>query len=140
MEDGRSLIDVSRVIIMCVAATLERAFGGFDGMFITLIVFLSVDYISGVICAILGGSLSSRVGAIGIAKKLGILCIIALSTLIQNHVFHTDTLRSAVILYYISNEGISILENCTKLGIPIPKKLKNAMKSVRGTDEDNKDE
>lgn len=140
MEDGRGVIDICRVIIMCVAATLESAFGGFDGMFITLIVFLSVDYISGVVCAILGGNLSSRVGAIGIAKKLGILCIIALSTLIQNHVFQTETLRSAVILYYISNEGISILENCAKLGIPIPEKLKNALKSIRESDAKNKEE
>lgn len=139
MEDGRSIVDICRVILMCVAATLERVFGGFDGMFITLIVFISVDYISRVICAAFSGSLSSRIGAIGIAKKLGILCIIALSTMLQNNVFQTDTLRSAVILYYISNEGISIIENCAKLGIPIPQKLKSALNKVRKADEDNQE-
>lgn len=124
--------------MMCLAATLERLFGGFDGMFI-IIVFISVDYISGVICAAFNGSLSCRMGAIGIANKLGILCIIALSTMLQNNVFQTDILRSAIILYYISNEGISIIENCAKLGIPIPQKLKSALNKVRKADEDNQE-
>lgn len=138
MKGGRSIVDICRVIIMFTAATLENIFGGFDGMLITLVVFISVDYISGVLCAFISKSLSSRIGAIGIAKKFGILCVIALSASIQKYIFKTDTLRSAVILYYISNEGISILENCAKLGIPIPQKLRGALTSIQKENDETK--
>jgi len=137
MSKSSYALDVLRVIIMSVGAAIKVAIGGFDQLLVTLIIFISVDYLIGVICAIKERTLSSRYGALGILKKFSIMCIIALSTAIEQNVFQTDALRSAVILCYISNEGISTIENCNRLGIPIPKKLKDVIMGV-GNDDDTK--
>lgn len=138
MNVSKSVLNMCRVMIMYIGVAFERLFGGYDGVFITLIGFISVDYITGIFSAIATKKLSSRIGAIGIVKKLGILCVIALTTLMERNVFQTTTLRTAVILYYVSNEGISIIENCVKLGVPIPKEFKEALMSI-GDEKDDSD-
>ena len=79
---------------------------------------MTADYITGMVCAFCSKSLSSKVGAKGIAKKFAILCIVAVSTAMGSTILGTGALGSAVTLYYISNEGLSIIENCVKIGIP----------------------
>lgn len=71
-------------------------------------------------------------------KKFGILCIVSIATLIEKNIIDTAALRDVVILYYISNEGISILENASRIGIPIPQKLREVLKHIPANDEENK--
>lgn len=125
--------NIYRLTVIWVAAATDSLFGGTGGFFLTLIIFMTVDYITGVCAAIVNKQVSSRIGAKGIVKKVGILCVVALATLIEKNVIDTTALRTAVILYYISNEGISILENITHLGVPIPKKIKEIL--INLTDE-----
>lgn len=130
---NESVKDISRVTVMWAASAINTLFGGADGIFLTLIVFMSVDYITGVCAAIVNRQVSSRIGAKGLAKKMGILCVVVLATLIEKNVIDTTALRTAVILYYISNEGISIFENITRMGVPVPKKMKELLSQL--TDE-----
>ena len=130
MNKSKDFMDLGRVVIMYIAAILDKAFGGFDRVFITLLVFMSLDYFTGVLAAIKNRMLSSRIGVAGIFKKVGILCVISLTTIAGNNIFESNSLRDAIILYYISNEGISILENSIKLGVPIPQRLKNIFESI----------
>lgn len=112
-----------RFFIMGIASFVDTAFGGADGIFRTLIAFMVLDYISGLCHAISTKSVSSKVGAKGIGKKIGALIIIIITVLIENNILHTTSLRYAIILFYISNEGISIIENIAKMGIPVPKRI-----------------
>ncbi len=130
-----SIMDIYRLAVMWAATAMETLFGGTDGLFLTLIVFMSADYITGVCSAVVSKNLSSRIGARGLAKKMGILCIVSLATMIERNILDTTALRSAVILYYISNEGISIFENLAKMGVPIPKKLKEILSNMSSEEE-----
>ena len=128
-KDG-TFMDIFRIVVMWGAAAVNTLFGSTDGLFLTLIIFMSVDYITGVSAAFIKKRLSSRVGAKGLITKFGILCIVSIATLIEKNIMDVAALRDVVILYYISNEGISILENITKLGVPIPQKLRDAIKNI----------
>ena len=101
-------------------------FGGIDKLFTTLLILMAFDYITGVMCAIIKKSLSSKTGFKGIFRKLCILIIIALSNLGADAI-GIPALRSAAIGFYIANESISILENAGELGVPYPKWLKDAL-------------
>lgn len=100
--------DVYRVFIMGVATALEKIFGQYDGILSTFIIFMGVDYITGICAAILSKTLSSKVGARGLAKKMGILCIIAITVVIENKILNTSGLRNAVLLFYISQVRICV--------------------------------
>lgn len=138
MNKSESMGDICRIVVMCIASSIEYMFGGYDGIFLTLIVFISVDYITGICSAFIQKNLSSRKGAVGLIKKFGILCVIAITALIERNILHTSTLRNAVVLYYISNEGISIVENLCKIGVPIPNKLRETLDSFSEKDEEDK--
>lgn len=138
MNKSESMGDICRIVVMCIASSIEYMFGGYDGIFLTLIVFISVDYITGICSAFIQKNLSSRKGAVGLIKKFGILCVIAITALIERNILHTSTLRNAVVLYYISNEGISIIENLCKIGVPIPNKLRETLDSFSEKDEEAK--
>lgn len=105
--------------------------------FNVLILFIALDYISGIFRAIVEQKLSSQIGYKGILKKIFILLIISTSYLIDKFIIMADTksITLIVTIFYISNEGISILENANSIGIPIPSKLKQVLLSVR--DEEN---
>ena len=92
---------------------------------------MSIDYITGICAAVVEKNVSSRVGSVGLLKKLGIFCAIAITAIIEQNILDTTALRSAVILYYISNEGISILENLCRIGVPIPKKLRSILENLQ---------
>lgn len=95
-----------------------------DLLFKTLIIFIIIDYITGVLRAIYTKKLSSKVGAKGIIKKIGYIFLVIISTLIDNLLNYTGNIRNIIIYMFIANEGISILENWAKMGIIIPKILK----------------
>lgn len=106
--------------------------GGFDGVLYALIVFVVVDYATGLMAAGLEKKLSSSVGFRGIFKKVVIFCLVAVGHMIDAHVIgNGSVLRTAVIFFYLSNEGISILENVGRIGLPIPEKLKSVLEQLK---------
>ncbi|TFZ41650.1 holin [Soehngenia longivitae] len=112
--------------------------GGYDGFLYALIAFVVIDYILGVMSAILEKHLSSDVGARGIFKKVVIFSLVGISHIIdQNIIGDGNAIRTAVIFFYLSNEGISIIENSTRIGLPVPEKLKNILEQLKdGGDKD----
>ena len=116
------------------AAGITYVFGGIDQMFVALIVLMTFDYATGVMCAFAKKSLSSQVGYKGILKKMCILIIIALSNLGAEAV-NIPALRSAAIGFYLANEAISILENAGEIGVPYPKWLKDALIQLKEKEE-----
>ncbi len=111
--------------------------GGLDGFLYALIAFVAVDYITGVLSAIERGTLSSTVGFKGIARKVLIFTLVGIGNIIDTTILKSGTaIRTAVIFFYLSNEGISILENTAHLGLPIPKVLKNVLETLNKEDED----
>lgn len=111
--------------------------GGWDGMLIALVVLMALDYVTGVICAIADHKLSSSVGFRGIFKKVFVLMLVGVANIVDVHVVGSGSaLRAAVICFYLSNEGVSILENAAHIGLPIPEKLKVVLEQLHGrTDE-----
>ena len=102
--------------------------GGCDGLIYALIAFVVVDYITGVMCAVVNKQLSSEVGFRGIFKKVLIFMLVSVGNIIdQQLIGGGSVLRTAVIFFYLSNEGISIIENAGNLGLPIPQKLKDVL-------------
>jgi toxin secretion/phage lysis holin len=112
--------------------------GGYDGFLYALIAFVVIDYILGVMCAILEKHLSSDVGARGIFKKVVIFSLVGIAHIIdQNIIGDGGVIRTAVIFFYLSNEGISIIENSTRIGLPVPDKLKEILEQLKdGGDKD----
>lgn len=129
-----TIVAIYRLIVMWAGTTINVLFGSADGMFLTLIAFMVLDSITGVFCAVIRKKRSGRMGMRAFAKKMGILCIVSLATLIEQNILETTAIRSAVILYYISSEGLSIFENLSKIGVPIPKKLKDVLDKVSEKD------
>lgn len=112
--------------------------GRADGLLYALIAFMALDYITGVIVAILRKNLNSEVGFTGIAKKVLILVLVAVGHILDCHVLGGGAVcRSAVIGFYLANEGISILENAGNLGIPLPKKLIAVLQQLKKDNDDN---
>ncbi len=105
--------------------------GGSDGLLYALLVFVSMDYITGVMCAIADQKLSSAVGFRGICKKVLLFLLVGIANVLDVNVIGTGSaLRTAVIFFYLSNEGVSLLENATHLGLPIPEKLKTVLEQL----------
>lgn len=113
--------------------------GGWDGLLYALIAFVITDYIVGMLCAINDRTLSSSVGFRGICKKVLIFLLVGIANILDVQVIGTGSaLRTAVIFFYLSNEGVSILENAGHLGLPIPQKLKDILVQLHErTDEDD---
>ena len=111
--------------------------GGLDGFLYVLITFVVVDYITGVLRAIVEKKLSSRIGAHGIAKKVAIFLVVGIGHLIDTYLISGTgaPLRTAVIFFYIANEGVSLIENATAIGLPVPEKLKDVLAQLHGKDE-----
>ena len=105
--------------------------GGFDGFLYALIAFAVIDYITGVMCAIADKSLSSEVGFKGICRKVLIFILVGIGNIIDVYVLgDAGVLRTAVIFFYLSNEGVSLLENSAHLGLPVPDKLKDVLQQL----------
>ena len=105
--------------------------GGMDGFLYALIAFAVIDYITGVLCAISDKTLSSEVGFKGICRKVLIFTLVGIGNIVDVYVLgETGVLRTAVIFFYLSNEGVSLLENAAHLGLPIPEKLKEVLEQL----------
>ncbi len=110
-------------------------FGEINSLLYALIAFVTIDYVSGVLLAILEKKLSSEIGFKGISKKVMIFVLIGLGNIIDQYIIGSgSSLRTMLIMFYLSNEGISILENATKIGLPLPQKLKDILLQLSKTD------
>lgn len=127
-----------QVGIMTIGGSLGYILGGLDGLLYALLVFITIDYLTGVMVAISQKKLSSEVGFTGIAKKVFILILVGVANIIDVKILGTGSaVRTATILFYCSNEGISILENAINLGLKVPKKLKDILIQINSEgDED----
>ena len=115
-------------VFTAVGGWLGYFLGGCDGLLIALVVFAAVDYITGVMCAVNDQKLSSEVGFRGICRKVLIFFLVGIANILDVEVIGTGSvLRTAIIFFYLSNEGVSLLENAAHLGLPIPKKLKDVL-------------
>lgn len=129
-----------QTIAAVIAAVCGFLWGQADGLLYALIAFMAIDYISGVIVAVVRHELSSEVGFKGIAKKVLILALVAVGHILDVHVLGGGAVcRSAVIGFYLANEGISILENAGELGLPLPKKLIAMLKQLKDKEEKEND-
>ena len=120
-----------QIIFSAVGGWLGYFLGGCDGLLYALIAFVVIDYITGVMCAIINRELSSAVGFKGIFRKVLIFLLVGIANIIDVQVIGTGAvLRTAVIFFYISNEGVSLLENAGHLGLPIPEKIKTVLEQL----------
>mgnify|MGYP001099016487 FL=1 len=125
-----------QIIIDSVAGTIGAVlgfmYGEVTGLFWALVAFMVLDYISGILAAISVRKLSSNVGFKGIAKKLLILVFVSVGHITDTYVLGgVPVAMTAVILFYIANEGISIVENASELGLPVPQKIKNVLEQIK---------
>ena len=123
--------NVIQMVFATLGGWLGWYLGGIDGPLYALIAFVVVDYITGVMCAINDKNLSSSVGFRGICRKVLIFTLVGIANILDTQVIGNGSiLRTAVIFFYISNEGISLLENAAHLGLPIPEKLKEVLEHL----------
>lgn len=120
-----------QIVFAAIGGWLGWFLGGRDGLLYALIAFVVVDYITGIMCAIVDKKLSSEVGFRGIFKKVLIFTLVGIANILDVNVIGTGSvLRTAVVFFYISNEGVSLLENAGHLGLPIPAKLKDILEQL----------
>lgn len=119
-----NFVSYVKVVIGSVVTAISGLLGGMDGIMYALIAFITLDYFTGVCVAAKQCKLSSEVGFWGLLKKFLILCIVGVANIIDTKVIGgQDIFRTAISLYYIGNEGVSVMENAAALGLPLPKQL-----------------
>lgn len=120
-----------QLIFTAIGGWLGWFLGGCDGLLYALIAFVVIDYVTGVLCAINDHALSSEVGFRGIARKVIIFLLVGVGHIIDTQVIGNGSiLRTAVIFFYLSNEGVSLVENAAHLGLPVPEKLKAVLEQL----------
>ena len=120
-----------QMVFAAVGGWLGYFLGGNDGLLIALVLFVAADYLTGVMCAVSDKVLSSNVGFKGICRKVLIFLLVGIANILDVHVIGTGSvLRTAVIFFYISNEGVSLLENAAHLGLSVPGKIKAVLEQL----------
>lgn len=133
----KELWNMCQLAFTAVGGWLGYFLGGCDGLIIALVLFVVIDYITGVMCAVVDRKLSSAVGFKGIFRKVLIFMLVGIANIIDVQVIKSGSvLRSAVVFFYLSNEGLSLIENSVHLGLPVPEKLKAVLKQLNDK-EDN---
>lgn len=129
--------NVCKAIFGGIVTAVSAFLGGMDGIMYALIAFISIDYVTGVAVAVKRKELSSEVGFWGLVRKVCILMLVGIAHYIDCYVTQNgDVVRTVVAMYYIGNEGVSILENCGNLGLPLPPKLVAVMTQIKGKGEE----
>lgn len=118
-------------LISLIATTFIYLMGGFDIALQCLLIIIILDYITGVLAAIYNKKLNSKIGIKGIVKKVGYLCLVALCVIVDKITGQTGIIRSIVIYFLVSNDGISIIENLVEMNIKVPKKVKDSLEQIR---------
>lgn len=137
----KNIINIIQLLFTALGGYLGWFLGGFDGFMYALIAFVVIDYLTGLMVAVLEKKLSSEIGFRGIFKKVLIFVLVGIGHIIDVNVIQNGSvIRTAVIFFYLSNEGISVLENSAKIGLPIPKKLKDVLKQINKEEEEKSNE
>ena len=125
-----------QMVFAAVGGWLGWFLGGCDGLLYALLAFVGIDYITGVMCAVVDKKLSSAVGFKGICRKVLIFLLVGIASVLDVQVIgNGSVLRTAVIFFYIANEGLSLTENAAHLGLPIPEKLKEVLEQLHDRSE-----
>lgn len=125
-----------QVVFAGIGGWLGWFLGGCDGLLYALLAFVVIDYITGIMCAVVDKKLSSEVGFKGIFKKVLIFALVGIGHILDTRVIGSSSvMRTAVIFFYLSNEGVSLLENAAYLGLPIPQKLKSVLEQLHDRSE-----
>ncbi len=132
--------NVIQAVFAAVGGWLGYFLGGCDGLLYALLAFVVLDYITGIMCAVVDKKLSSAVGFKGICRKVLIFALVGIGHLLDMQVIGSGSvLRTAVIFFYISNEGLSLVENAAYLGLPIPSKLHKVLEQLHDRSEEEED-
>ncbi len=127
----KDFIETMQIVFAAIGGFFGYTLGGCDGFLYALVAFITLDYVTGVMLAVVERKLSSEIGFRGIFKKVLIFVMVAIGHIIDSKIIGTGSaIRTAVIFFYASNEGISILGNATKLGLPIPDKLRAVLEQI----------
>ena len=128
----KNAAEVMQMAFAAMGGALGAVLGGWDGFLYALVLFVAVDYLTGVLVAVMRRKLSSEAGFRGIARKVVIFCLVAVAQVIDVQIIRNGSVvRTAVIFFYLSNEGSSIVENAAALGLPVPRKLKDVLEQLK---------
>ncbi|MEC1720525.1 phage holin family protein [Schinkia azotoformans] len=123
-----------KMILALLGGYLGSFLGIFDSLIYALVAFVSLDYLTGILLAIYEKKLSSNIGFKSIFKKILIFVLVSVGNIIDQYIISTgSTIRTMIIMFYLTNEGISILENTAKMGVPFPQKLKDILQQIGDT-------
>lgn len=132
MNNGTAIFHSIRAVLSCVAAFLGWFLGGMDSLLTALTIFIVLDYLTGIMCGIVEKRLSSEIGFRGIMRKAMIFFIVGIAHSVDAYIICSGSaIRSMICLFYISNEGISIIENAARIGLPIPEKLREVLAQIK---------
>ncbi|MFU2163771.1 holin family protein [Streptococcus pluranimalium] len=127
----KELLTLNKILFSMIGGLIGSLFGELDGILYALLVFIIIDYLTGIFAAVVEKQLSSSIGFRGIFKKIAILFLVSLGHMIDTAIIKQGgTIRTMVIFFYLSNEGVSILENTVRIGLPIPEKLQAILKQI----------
>jgi len=121
---------VLQTVLTTIGGWLGWFLGGWDGLLYALVVFVCIDYVTGILCAILEKKLSSEIGMRGIIKKVSIFLIVGVAHIVDSVIGNGGVVRMATIVFFISNEGLSLLENACRIGLPVPPKLREILSQL----------
>lgn len=134
----KEAINTLQLIFTAIGGYIGYFLGGFDGLIYALVAFVVIDYITGMMAAVIEKKLSSNIGFRGIFKKVLIFTLVGIGHTIDFYLIEKGSaVRTAVVFFYLSNEGLSIMENTAKVGLPIPEKLKTVFTELRREDGKN---
>ena len=134
----KQMITVVQYVFAAIGGFMGWFLGGLDGFVYALVVFVVVDYITGVLAAIVEKKVSSEIGFKGICKKVVIFCLVGIAHILDSQIIKTGSVvRTATIFFYISNEGISTIENAARIGLPVPKKLIDVLAQLKEEKDDD---
>jgi toxin secretion/phage lysis holin len=137
-ENMKDFIYTFKLIFTAIGGSIGYFLGGFDGLIFALVAFVIIDYITGLMAAVIEKKLSSEIGFKGIFKKVLIFILVGIGHTIDFYLIEKGSaVRTAVIFFYLSNEGLSIIENASRIGLPVPEQLKIVFRELRK--EDKKD-
>lgn len=137
----KQIISTMQYVFAGVGGFMGWFLGGLDGFLYALIMFAAIDYLTGLMAAYVQKKISSEVGFRGICRKVAIFCLVGVGHVLDTQVIQNGSvLRTAVIFFYLSNEGISIMENIAIIGLPVPKKLKDVLEQLRDDEKEGEEQ